>query len=67
MSGIATAIIVESSPSMKKAQPITNGIRIFGRGSRVVWERGLASLSLECSVLYGFLPLAVDSYWGPGP
>ena len=31
MSGIATAIIVESSPSMKKAQPITSGIRILRR------------------------------------
>ena len=36
MSGIATAIIVESRPSMKKAQPMTSGIRIVRRGSLVV-------------------------------
>src|SRR6516164_312166 len=29
MSGIATAIMVESRPSIKKAQPITSGIRIL--------------------------------------
>ncbi len=67
MSGIATAIIVESSPSMKKAQPITNGIKILGRGLRVVSERWLVSLSLGCSVLYGFLPLAVDTCRARGP
>ena len=67
MSGIATAIIVESSPSMKKAQPITSGIKILGRGFRVVSERWLVSLSLGCSVLYGFLPLAVDTCRARGP
>src|SRR4029077_20507379 len=36
MSGIATAIIVESRPSIKKAQPMTSGIRILRRGSLVV-------------------------------
>jgi hypothetical protein len=61
ISGIATAIIVESSPSIKKAQPTTNGIMILRRGFRVMTERSLVSLSLGCSVLYGFLPLAVDA------
>jgi hypothetical protein len=61
MSGIATAIIVESSPSIKKAQPTTSGMMILRRGLRVVSERWLVSLSLGCSVLYGFLPLAVDT------
>jgi regulatory protein len=45
---------------MKKAQPITNGIRILGRGAGVVSERWLVSLSLGCSALYDVLPLAVD-------
>jgi hypothetical protein len=67
MSGIATAIIVESSPSIKKAQPITSGIRILRRGFRVVSERLLVSLSLGCPVLYGFLPRAVDTCRTPGP
>jgi hypothetical protein len=61
MSGIATAIIVESSPSIKKAQPMTSGTRILGRGSRVAAEMWLVSFSLGCSVYYGFSPLAVDT------
>jgi hypothetical protein len=61
MSGIATAIIVESSPSIKKAQPMTSGIRILRRGLRVVSEGWLVSLSLGRSVSYGSSPLAVDT------
>jgi hypothetical protein len=57
MSGIATAIIVESSPSIKKAQPITSGIRILGLGLRAVSERWLVSLSLGCPVLTAFCRL----------
>src|SRR5216683_2094562 len=41
ISGIATAIIVESSPSMKKAQPMTSGIRTLSRGSRAEAEEGV--------------------------
>ena len=41
MSGIATAIIVESRPSIKKAQPMTSGIRILSRGSRAEPEEGV--------------------------
>src|SRR6516162_7624698 len=39
MSGIATAIIVESRPSVRKAQPITSGISILRRcsGADAVW------------------------------
>jgi hypothetical protein len=40
---------------------MTSGIMILRRGLRVVSERWLVSLSLGCSVLYGFLPLAVDT------
>ena len=36
IAGIATAIIVESSPSMKKAQPTISGIRMRSRGSAAV-------------------------------
>jgi hypothetical protein len=61
MSGIATAIIVESSPSIKKAQPITSGIMTLRRGFRVVSESSLVSLSLGCSVLYGFCRLLLTS------
>jgi hypothetical protein len=67
MSGIATAIIVESSPSIKKAQPTTRGIMILRRGCRVMSDRSLVSLSLRCPVLYGFLPLTVDTYRRRGP
>jgi len=34
MFGIDTAIIVESSPSMKKAQPTTSGTSTLSRGGR---------------------------------
>ena len=36
IAGIDTAIIVESSPSMKKAQPTISGMRMRSRGSAVV-------------------------------
>ena len=49
MSGIATAIIVESSPSMKNAQPMTSGTRIVGRGSRVMSGMSLVAFSLRYS------------------
>src|SRR5260370_586813 len=45
MSGIATAIIVESSPSIKKAQPMTRGITILNRGSFAVPEEKLVSVT----------------------
>src|SRR5262249_24182027 len=45
MSGIDTAIIVESSPSTKKAQPMTSGIRICGRGRGVGAEGALRVMS----------------------
>src|SRR5580704_9785444 len=49
IAGIDTAIIVESSPSMKKAQPTISGIRTRGRGSPAVWEEGPASLNTNGS------------------
>src|SRR6516165_1969739 len=51
MSGIATAIIVESRPSMKKAQPITSGIRIL---------RGCSRAKLLCVPTLDFMTLAGD-------
>ncbi len=36
IAGIDTAIIVESSPSIKKAQPTISGMRMRSRGSPVV-------------------------------
>ena len=47
MSGIATAIIVESSPSIKKAQPMTSGIRILSRGFPVALKLGVVSVRLK--------------------
>ena len=49
MSGIATASIVESSPSMKKAQPTTSGIRILRRGLRAVSAGEWGSVTARCS------------------
>src|ERR1700746_4084896 len=45
IAGIDTAIIVESSPSMKKAQPTISGMTIRSRGSTVVGKEGAASLN----------------------
>ena len=44
IAGIATAIIVESSPSMKKAQPTISGIRMRSRGSAAVGNGAPGSL-----------------------
>src|SRR5439155_1853876 len=45
IAGIDTAIIVESSPSMKKAQPTTSGIRTRSRGWEAVGNGAPASLT----------------------
>ena len=50
MSGIATASIVESSPSMKNAQPTTNGIRILSRGFAAVSAVSLVLINRQCPV-----------------
>ena len=68
MSGIATAIIVEFEPLHKKgAADHQRDQDPRGVASRVVSEMWLVSLSLGCSVLYGFLPLAVDTWRARGP
>ena len=52
ISGIATAIIVESSPSMKKAQPTISGIRMRSRGSAVVGNAAPGSLTAIVSEVF---------------
>src|SRR6516162_6853244 len=51
MSGIATAITVESAPSMTNAQPITSGIRIL---------RGCSRAEFLCVPTLDFMTLAGD-------
>ena len=51
IAGIDTAIIVESSPSMKKAQPTISGITIRSRGSAVVGSGGGVSLNTNSTIL----------------
>ena len=65
ISGIATAIIVESSPSIKKAQPMTSGISILRRGRLFAPSERLVCFDLAGSAGCGLLPLAVD-IGGPG-
>src|SRR3954454_20481569 len=45
IAGIATAIIVESSPSIKKAQPTISGMTMRSRGSAVVGNGAPVSLT----------------------
>jgi len=42
MAGIYTAIIVESRPSMKKAQPTMSGITIRRRGTPTCGDRAVS-------------------------
>src|ERR1700733_10207389 len=54
IAGIDTAIIVESSPSMKKAQPTTSGITTRMRGARFGWKKA-ASLTIRTVALGGLI------------
>src|SRR5947209_1928774 len=51
IAGIDTAIIVESSPSIKNAQPTISGMRIRSLGSAMVGKAGVASLKAAAFVL----------------
>src|SRR2546429_6004868 len=66
IAGIDTAIIVESSPSIKKAQPTISGIKMRSRGWAAVGNGAPASLTRTVSEVFAATIIEENGAWGTG-